>query len=353
MAEAPFRISGPDLARFISECLCAVDVPPADAATVGHLMAEADLNGADAHGVFRLPQYVARIRAGGINVNPDIRIVHETPAMAVVDGDDAIGHLAVSRAVGLALDKAEAVGIGWAGVRNSNHAGPAGLYARMALARGMIGIYMAVGSANHLAPWGGTDMLLSTNPIAVAVPSADEVPIVLDMATTVAAYGKIKEKVMSGEPMPEGWMIDKQGRPLTDAARADEGLLLPIGGVKGYGLSLIFGILAGTLNGAAFGRGVVDFNADDKTMTNTGQTMIAVSLDAFGDAGAFKAAIDAVIRDLKASPTLPGFDAVRLPGEGSAAKRAERGQRGIPIAAPVLEKLRILADGLGVALPGA
>src|SRR3954470_20835258 len=146
----------------------------------------------------------------------------------------------------------------------------------------MIGLYLAVGSANHLPPWGGLDMLLSTNPVAVAIPTDEEPPIILDMATTVAAYGKVKTKAQRGETMPVGWMMDRLGQPLTDPARANEGFLLPIGDYKGYGLALVIGLLAGTLNGAAMGRDVVDFNADETTPTNTGHAIVAISVEAFG-----------------------------------------------------------------------
>src|ERR1019366_3848215 len=130
---------------------------------------------------------------------------------------------------------------------------------------------------------GGTEMLLSTNPIAIAVPGARYESIVLDMATTNAAYGKVKIKAQRGESMPEGWMMDREGRPLTDPQRASEGFLLPIGGPKGYGLALMFGLLAGTLNGAPFGKDVVDFNADSKSPTNTGHAIVAINIAAFAD----------------------------------------------------------------------
>src|SRR5262249_50057374 len=163
-----------------------------------------------------------------------------------------------------------------------------------------------------LPPWGGMEMLLSTNPVAIAVPAKDEPPIVLDMATTVAAYGKVKTKAQRGETMPEGWMVGRDGKPLTDPRKANEGFLLPLGGLeagsKGCGLALRLGLLAGTLNGAARGRDTVDFNADDKTPTNTGQAILALDISAFGDVAAFKQRVDALARDLRASPTLPGFD---------------------------------------------
>jgi hypothetical protein len=188
-------------------------------------MVQADLNGADGHGIFRLPQYVRRIRAGGINTNPSIRVVHDRCATALIDGDNAMGHLVVSQAAELAIQKAQANGIGWVGCRMSNHAGPASLYAQRVADAGLIGIYFAVGSANHMAPWGGIDLLLSTNPIAIAVPAGKNPAVVLDMATTVAAYGKVKIKAQKGEQMPIGWMIDKAGRPLTDPKKSSEALL--------------------------------------------------------------------------------------------------------------------------------
>ena len=140
--------------------------------------------------------------------------------MALIDGDNGMGHLVMKKATELAIAKARQCGVAWVGSRLSNHAGPASLYARMALAQDMVGIYFAVGNANHLPPWGGLDLLLSTNPIAVAVPAGEEAPVVLDMATTVAAYGKVKAKAQRGEQMPVGWMIDRQGQPLTDPMRA-------------------------------------------------------------------------------------------------------------------------------------
>ncbi|HEX2257003.1 MAG TPA: Ldh family oxidoreductase [Afifellaceae bacterium] len=343
------RVAFADLAAFIARALAAAGLPKDHAETVAELMAEADLQGSDGHGVFRLPHYVRRIRAGGINLNPDIRVARERGATALVDGDNGMGHLVMKRAAEIAIDKAAAQGVGWVGAFNSNHAGPASLYALMPAKRGMIGLYLAVGNANHLPPWGGTAMLLSTNPIAIAVPADTSAPVMLDMATTVAAYGKVKTAAQRGEAMPEGWMIDREGKPLTDPKRADEGFLLPIGGPKGYGLSLMFGLLAGTLNGAAFGRGTVDFNADDVTPTNTGQAVMAIDIAAFGDPAGFKAEVERVRADIKASPTLPGFDEVRLPGERTARIREERARAGIPLHGQLDGALRKVADELGVA----
>jgi LDH2 family malate/lactate/ureidoglycolate dehydrogenase len=218
----------------------------------------------------------------------------------------------------------------------------------MPLEHDMVGLYLAVGNANHLPPWGGLDMLLSTNPIAVAVPAGEEPAIVLDMATTVAAYGKVKTKAQRGEMMPEGWMMDREGRPLTDPRRASAGFLLPIGGYKGYGLALVIGILAGTLNSAAMGKDVVDFNADDASVTNTGHVIVAINVEAFQPVAEFKRQMDALIRDIRGSRRLPGVDRIRLPGEGSHAARADRAKNGIPLPAPLLASLNELAGQLKI-----
>jgi LDH2 family malate/lactate/ureidoglycolate dehydrogenase len=248
----------------------------------------------------------------------------------------------------MAIEKARVCGIGWVGARLSNHAGPASLYARMPMAHDMIGLYFAVGNANHLPPWGGLDMLLSTNPIAVAVPAGEEPPVVLDMATTVAAYGKVKAKAQRGEMMPEGWMIDRQGQPLLDPKRAEEGFLMPIGGYKGYGLSLIVGLLAGTLNGAAMGKAVVDFNHDDTSITNTGQAIMAIDLSAFGDVSGFKARVDQLVRELRASEKMPGVERIWLPGEQSHAKRENNERDGMALPPALLVQLDKFATEIGI-----
>ena len=342
------RVSFAALRDFIGASLRRLGLSDPDALTVASLMAEADLQGSDGHGVIRLPQYARRIRAGGIKLRPDIRVLEERPGMALIDGDNAMGHLVMARAAELAVDKARTAGVAWVGARMSNHAGPASLYARKVLAQDMIGMYFAVGNANHLPPWGGMDMLLSTNPIAVAVPANRQTPIVLDMATTVAAYGKVKARAQRGEPMPEGWMIDREGRPLTDPRRAEEGFLLPIGGYKGYGLALVFGLLAGTLNGAAMGKDVIDFNHDDASATNTGQAIVAIDVAAFGDVHGFKDRVDALVDDLRQSRRMPNVERIWLPGEQSHTKRVEYDRDGIPISAPLLRSLDQLADALRV-----
>ena len=342
------RVSVPQLETFIAQAFEAVGIATSEATIIAELMVRADAQGSEGHGVFRLQQYIRRIKGGAVNVKPDIRVAREAAGMALVDGDNGMGHLVMRFATRKAIEKAKQAGVAWVGVKRSNHAGPASLYASMPLEHDMIGLYLAVGNANHLPPWGGMDMLLSTNPIAVAVPAEEELPVVLDMATTVAAYGKVKTKAQRGEMMPEGWMMDREGRPLTDPKRANEGFLLPIGGYKGYGLALIFGLLAGTLNGAAMGKDVVDFNADDTTPTNTGHVIVAINVEAFQPVAEFKKSVDMLVRDIRDSQRLPGVDHIRLPGEGSYAARADRFENGIPLPAPLLASLNQLAAELKI-----
>ena len=327
----------------------AVGVPDADATKVAELMLEADLTGADAHGVFRLPQYVRRIKAGGVNPRASIKVEKTAPATAMVDGDNGMGHLVMQRAADTAIALAKENGVAWVGARRSNHAGAAGTYAAMALPHDMIGIYSAVANANHMPAWGAAESLLSTNPIAIAVPAGDEPPVVLDIATTVVSYGTVKAYKLQGKPMPEGWMIGaKDGKPITDSAKSGDGLLMPIGGHKGSGLALVLGLLAGVLNGAAFGREVVDFNADDESACNTGHFIIALDVSRFLPIAAFKAQIDRQLRDLKSSPVLPGFDSIRLPGEQRQARRADRATNGVPVFPEVVEQLDKLAAELKI-----
>ena len=336
------------LEEFTAAAMMALGLPSEDAAAVATLMVEADMQGSDGHGVIRLAPYAKRILAGGINLKPNIKVVQERTAMALVDGDNGMGHLVMKKATELAIHKARTAGIAWVGSKFSNHAGPASLYARMALQHDMIGLYFAVGNANHLPPWGGLDMLLSTNPIAAAIPTLNEVPVVLDMATTVAAYGKVKAKAQRGEMMPEGWMIDRQGKPLLDPTKSEEGFLLPIGGYKGYGLSLIVGILAGTLNGAAMGRQVIDFNKDFSTTTNTGQAIAIIDPSAFGDITEFKQNVDTLVRELRGSERMPGVDRIWLPGEQSHEKRLSNEAHGIVLAPSLMKQLNDLAAQLNI-----
>jgi LDH2 family malate/lactate/ureidoglycolate dehydrogenase len=338
---------------FIEEVFRAQGLPAADSARIAELMTEADLTGADAHGIFRLPHYIRRLKAGGVNPTPRITVSRTAPATALVEGDNGMGHLVMSRAAETAIALARDCGIAWVGATHSNHASTAGIYAEMPVHHGMIGLYAAVANANHMAVWGGAELLLGTNPLGIGVPSGAG-PLVLDMATTVVSYGTVKKYALEGRAMPEGWFVNaKTGEPLTDPKRSAEGVLLPIGGYKGAGLAMMLGLLAGTLNGAAFGKDVVDFNADDTSETNTGHFICAIDIKRFIPLDAFTAEVDRHMGDFHASQRLPGFDAIRLPGERRRQCRAERQRDGIPLPDALAAQLDKLAGEMGVRAIGA
>ncbi|MEJ0079096.1 MAG: Ldh family oxidoreductase [Alphaproteobacteria bacterium] len=342
------RIPIAAIRSLIEDSLTVAGLPRADAAVCAGLMGEADLTGADAHGVFRLPQYVRRLKAGGFNPKPNITVKRLAPATALVDGDNAMGHLVMSRAAETAIDIVRETGVAWVGVRRSNHAGPAGLYAEMPAAAGMVGIYAAVANANHMAVWGGADPLLGTNPLAIGVPSGAG-PMVLDMATTVVSYGTVKNYALQGKPMEKGWMVNTAtGEDIVDARRAAEGLLLPIGGYKGSGLAVMLGLIAGPLNRAAFGADVIDFNADDASETNTGHFILALDIARFLPLEDYKAEVDRHVRELKESKRLPGVDEIRMPGERRSQCRQERMRDGVPLSAALMAQLDKMAGELRI-----
>jgi L-2-hydroxycarboxylate dehydrogenase (NAD+) len=344
------RVSARELRQFVFRSLYAAGLPQGDATAVAGLMVEADLRGSDTQGVVRLPNYLRRLMAGGINPKPNIAIVKERQASALIDGDNGMGQLVMRFAATTAIVKAKKVGVAWVGARMSNYAGPAALYSMMPLRHDMIGLYLAVGSGNHLPPWGSNENLLGTNPLSVAIPAAEEPPIVLDMATTVASYGKVRLKALLGEDLPVGWMTDQFGKPLTDARRADEGLLLPVGDYKGYGLSLIIGLLAGVLNRAAFARDIVDHVLEPGTATNTGHAVIAVDVASFMPVADFKRQVDTVIRTMRRAERMPGVEHIWLPGEQSHRQHRARTQHGIPIPEPLRDALNTAARDLGAPL---
>jgi L-2-hydroxycarboxylate dehydrogenase (NAD+) len=344
----PSRFEPSVLEAFTERAFRAVGVGTQDAQAVAGLMIRSDLGGSDTHGIFRLKMYIGGLKAGKIKAEPKISVERETANTAVVNGDSGLGHLTMSYASNLAIEKAKKHGMSWVGVNHGNHAGPGWLWAKMALEHDMIGMYSAVASVNHVPPWGGTELLLGTNPIAFAVPAAEEPAVVLDMATTVAAAGKVQVRAKTGEPMPEGWMIDKEGNPLTDASRHKEGYFLPIGGAKGYGLSLILALLAGTLNGASTGKNVPAYTKPSSEPVSTGQFISMISLSAFGDVGNFKDEVDRVVDELHSSPLMPGFDNIKVPGENSHAREQDRRANGIPLPGVLVDDLNGLASDLEI-----
>jgi L-2-hydroxycarboxylate dehydrogenase (NAD+) len=341
------RFAASEGRRFMRDALEASGLCAADADATAGMMLFADLRGIDSHGIVRLPAYVARLKAGGINPRPEIRILEEAPATALVDGDNGMGHLVMRFAAEQAIEKASAAGVAWVGTRRSNHAGAAACYAMMPLAQDMIGLYLAVANNNRMAPWGGLEALLGTNPVAIAVPALDEPPIVLDIATTATSAGKIRLAADRGERLPEGMVMDHAGRPITDPAKANEGLMLPIGGYKGYGLSLMFSLMGGVLNGMGTGRDTASID-DVAKAGNTGQAIMALDVKRFGDVRDFKRRVDKVARDIRMSKPMPGVGEVRYPGLNGHRTQQERQSSGVPIRPNLMQTLDKLAASLGI-----
>ena len=348
------RVKTAAVTGFISEAMIKAGVPAPDAAKIAELMLEADLIGADAHGVFRLPQYVQRLKLGSTKARPNITVNKTAPATALVDGDNGMGHLVVARAAELAVEMARECGVAWVGCVHSNHAGAAGVYAALPLKSDMIGMYSAVANANHMPLAGGAEPLLGTNPFAIAIPAGEEPPVVLDIATSIVSYGTIKNHKLLGKPLHDDWMIDpKTGEAITDPQKSMQALLLPMAGYKGAGLALMLGLLAGTLNGALFGRDCVDFNAEPDKVTNTGQFVLALDPSKFQPLDKFKAEVDRHTRSLRNSEPLPGNEAVRLPGDARAKRRADRLANGLALPGELLVQLDKLATELSIRPLGA
>jgi LDH2 family malate/lactate/ureidoglycolate dehydrogenase len=342
------RIPTKAVTGLIIDAMIKVGVPKDDAARIAELMLEADLVGADAHGVFRLPQYVQRLKLRSTNPRPNITVNRSAPATALVDGDNGMGHLVVARAAETAIELARECGVAWVGCRMSGHAGAAGVYAALPLKTDMIGIYSAVANANHMPLAGGAEPLLGTNPLAIAIPAGEEPPIVLDIATSIVSYGTIKNHRLQNKPLRNDWMIDpKTGAAVVDPHKSMEALLLPMAGYKGAGLALTLGLLAGTLNGALFGRDCVDFNAEPDKVTNTGQFVVALDPGRFQLLAQFKAEVDRHIRAMRDTKPLPGHT-VRLPGEQRAKRRTDRLHNGLPLLPELLAQLDKLAGDLSI-----
>jgi len=333
------------LHAFVVAALEALGVASEHAEVTSARLLEADLRGRTGHGLIRVPQYARRIEAGGINLKPDIVLRRTTPVSAVVDGDNGLGQVVMTVAAETALDKAAESGMAWVGTVRSNHAGAAGVYTEMALRREMIGIYMAVASANVMPPWGGARRLLGTNPVSIAIPAGARPAFHLDIATTVASHGTIKVLAQAGERMPEGWVMDEKGRPITDPKEADSGFLVPIGGYKGSGLNIAIGLLAGVLNEAAFGSNVIDHRAVPDRPANTGQALFVMRPDLFRDLDDFKADVDDRLSELEASGPA---DLVHIPGARASRMEHDRRENGIPVPDELLGQLRSLASSLSL-----
>ena len=334
-------------------------VPESEAQLAAEVLAASDLRGVDSHGVARLHSYVGMLRAGRINPRPKLRIVRETPSTATVDGDNGLGLVVGPQANDIALGKADKVGSGWVSVSNTNHYGIAGYYALKALERDMIGLAMT-NSTKLVTPLWGAECMLGTNPLAIAFPGEKEPPIVIDFATSAVAYGKIEIAQRRGEPLPEGWAVDREGRLTTDSkAVLDGGALLPIGsdrdhgGHKGYCLSAMVDILSCVLSGANWGPFAPPFILAQQVPERSvgkgiGHFFGAWKIEAFIDPEEFKRQIDDWIGVFRATRPAPDTSGPLIPGDPERECERIRSVEGIPLVMPVVEDLREISAQTGV-----
>jgi LDH2 family malate/lactate/ureidoglycolate dehydrogenase len=358
---APCFFPAEQLRGFCAGVFRSLGVPEADAATAADVLSCADRRGIDSHGVARLAGYVEMLAAGRINPRASPRVVRETASTATLDGDNGLGLVIGPRANALAMEKAAAAGTGWVAVCHTNHYGIAGYYPLQALERDMIGWSMTNASKGVAPLWGALPML-GTNPIAIAFPGLEEPPIVLDMATSAVAYGKIEIAQRKGERIPEGWAIDREGRPTTDpGAMIARGALLPLGvdrehgGHKGYGLALAVDVLSAVLSGANWGPFTPPFVLREEAPTRSvgkgiGHFFGAMRIDAFRDPWEFKAQIDDLVRTLRATPAAPGTPGPLIPGDPEREAERERAHTGIPLLPAVVDELRAVSRLTGVPL---
>lgn len=317
-----------------------------DAAIVADSLVSADLTGLQSHGVQRVKFYADGIESGGMSAQCNIETVADFPGGSVLDAHGALGIVAAYRAMELAIEKAKNVGIGIVNVRNSNHCSCTAYYLRMAAKENMLAI-VSSNAPKSMVPWGSREKYLGTNPLAIGAPTHGD-PVMVDMATSVVARGKIILANKKGDPIPEGWAIDVEGRPTTDAAKALEGCVLPFGGAKGSGIAMMIDVFAGVLSGAAYGSHIRNpFTEPDKPM-NTGHCMIAIDIAKFQDPEVFKTTMDTYRSEIKALKPAAGVDEIFMPGEIECNNYRKNLADGVQLPAAVYRELEGLCKKLSL-----
>ena len=349
------------LYRFTNKVFTSIGCSEKDADTATKALLSADLRGIDSHGVARLSGYIRLWEAKRVNAKPDIKIVHETPSTAVVDGDAGLGLVVAPFAMQVAIEKAKNVGTGWVSVRNSNHFGIAGYHSMMALQHDMIGMAMTNASA-LVAPTFSIERMLGTNPIAVAIPANEQPPFVADFATTTAANGKLEILQRKNAATPAGWVQDKNGNTSTDANELKKGgALMPLGSDrehgshKGYAFGSIVDIFSAVLSGASYGPWAPPFPAyvpvpEDMPGTGLGHFFGAMRVDAFRPAAEFKQHMDKWIERFRNAKPAKGYDKVLIPGDPEREMEVIRMQDGIPLVESVVNELNEMGKKFGVGL---
>ena len=335
--------------QLVLEC---VGVSHEDAVLLADSLIEANLRGVDTHGITRvLCVYVKRLQVGVLNAKTNLRVVQDYPSTALIECHNSIGQVASNYAMRLAIEKAKTTGVAFVATRHSNHYGAAAYWAMMALPEGMIG-FSATNAPAAMAPSGGRTPMLGTNPFAVAIPAGTELPVVLDLATTVVARGRVRLYAKQNKPLEPGWAFDANGAPTTDPHAALKGFLAPIGGYKGYGIALAVDLLSGVLTGSNYGAHFPGSLADNlKDPTDVGSVFVAINVASFMDLPKFQARMDAAIREIKACEKADGVQRIYVPGEIEFETKAKRLIEGIPIPEVVVKEFRALGNMLAVPFP--
>ncbi len=340
------RFAYPALVDAVAAIFAGCGMSGADARLLADSLATADLRGIHSHGVMRVPDYVDKLTIGGVDPRGRPRIVRERLGAIVVDAGNAMGQIAAAFAMNLAIERSRATGIAMVAVGGSNHCGAVDYWVRMAVDAGMIGL-AATNALPTMAPWGGTAKIVGLNPIGIGIPAGDQPPFVLDVALGATAHGKMRIYKQKGEPIPEGWAFDTDGRPTTDVDAALAGLIQPIGQHKGIGLAMAMGILSTLLSGA--GYGTESGNMIDGAVPGAdGQFHAAIDISAFEDPARFAERMQGVIRQYHASPAAPGFARTWVPGHLEADFEARYHKGGIPLNETTLAGLAAAAERLGV-----
>lgn len=324
----------------VKEILKKLGVSEEDCQLVAEATVDADLKGFTSHGLGRFPQYLIGIEHGTINLDDNITIEKETPAIALINGNNGFGQAVAYKAMQLAVEKAKEVGIGCVGVHNANHFGVTGFYSDIAIRNGVIGLVIA-NTEPAIAPIGATKKLLGTNPIAMGIPS--DTYIALDMATSATARGKILESKRKGLDIPDGWALDKDGNPTNDPEAALEGSILPFGGVKGYLLAFMIELLTGPLVNASWGSGVTG-TADPTKMCTKGDLYVAIDPSAFVDPEQFKEETEAFCAEVRDTGN------TFIPGDLEVQKVAKAEAEGISIDEKLYEQLSEICSDLEIDL---
>lgn len=346
--ERRVRISASNLQRWVERVLGRVGIPTEDACITAQVLVDADLTGRHTHGVSRLPLYVKRVEAGLIEAEPQLQWeTISAPTMARLDGGNGLGPVVAWRAMERGVELAQQHGSAVVAVHHSNHCGAMSAYCTEAAKRGLI-ILALTNSPPGIPPWGGRVAYFGTNPIAWGFPrGAGETPLVIDMATSVVARGNIIEAARLHQPIPEGWAIDRWGNPTTDAQKALEGAVLPMGGAKGYALALSVEMLAGVLSGAGFGPAVKNPYSDNSGPSNVGHFFMVLNPVSMLPEGEFFARLRAMEEEVREIPAAP-HEQIGLPGDRSEVSRAEYLKEGILLDATLVSQLNQMASRLEV-----